>query len=90
MNIESIQEKIEAIIIDVLKLNKKPGELGVDTPFFSNSPANPGIIEDSLAILEISSRIAEEFDLMPSEIDEKAFKNIGTLSEAIAALQQVS
>jgi acyl carrier protein len=87
MTIENIQLKINSIIIDVLKLNKKPEELAPETPFFSTSPTNPGIVEDSLAILEISSRIAEEFDLIPGEIDEKDFQNIGTLSSAIATLK---
>lgn len=79
-----IQEKIKVIIIDVLKLNTTAGEISNDTPFFSASPANPGLVEDSLAILEISSRIAEEFNLLPGEVDENSFQNIQTLSEAIA------
>lgn len=83
MELSIIQTKIKTIVIEVLKLPQTPDEISAETPFFSMSPTNPGLIEDSLAILEISSRIAEEFDIVPGEIDENTFQNIATLSEAI-------
>jgi acyl carrier protein len=79
-----IQDKIKEIIIDVLRLGVSPAEVSVTAPFFSSGPDNPGLIEDSLAILEISSRIAEEFNLAPGDIDESHFLDIATLSAAIS------
>ncbi len=87
MSYEIVETKIKEILIEVLKLKQAPESISSQTPFFSNSPVNPGLIEDSLAILEISSRLAEEFDLIPSEIEETAYQNIGTLTEAISSLK---
>jgi acyl carrier protein len=84
MEFFDIQDKIKKITIEVLKLGVTPAEISVETPFFSTSPDRPGLIEDSLAILEISSCIAEEFDIAPGELREEDFQNISTLSSAIA------
>jgi acyl carrier protein len=84
MEFIDIQNKIKTITIEVLKLGVDPLEISIETPFFSISPDKPGLIEDSLAILEISSRIAEEFDIAPGELREEDFQNIATLSAAIA------
>ena len=78
-----IQERIREIVIDVLQADGEPVELTSETPFFGTED-HPGVIQDSLAILEIASRLAEEFGLMPSDLGEEAFQNLSTLSEQVA------
>lgn len=79
----TIQDRIRAIVVDVLQADGAPVELTNATPFFGTED-HPGVIQDSLAILEIASRLAEEFGLMPSDLGEEAFQNLQTLSEHVA------
>lgn len=79
----NIQDRIREIVIDVLQADGAPVELTNETPFFGTED-HPGVIQDSLAILEIASRLAEEFGLMPSDLGEEAFQNLTTLSEQVA------
>ena len=83
LTLPSIQERIREIVIDVLQADGEPVELTNETPFFGTED-QPGVIQDSLAILEIASRLAEEFGLMPSDLGEEAFQNLNTLSEQVA------
>jgi acyl carrier protein len=79
----NIQDRIREIVIDVLQADGELVELTNETPFFGTED-HPGVIQDSLAILEIASRLAEEFGLMPSDLGEEAFQNLDTLSEQVA------
>ncbi|QHV96209.1 acyl carrier protein [Spirosoma endbachense] len=79
----NIQGRIREIVIDVLQADGELVELTNETPFFGTED-HPGVIQDSLAILEIASRLAEEFGLMPSDLGEEAFQNLDTLSEQVA------
>lgn len=71
-----VANKIKEILIDVLQ----DETLNIDnisdtTPFFGTEE-EPGLIEDSLLILEIVSILADEFDIDPSEFDEDIFLDV--------------
>lgn len=54
MKIEEIQKKVKQCIIDVLELeDTETSDISNEEPFFGTEE-EPGIIQDSLAILEIS------------------------------------
>lgn len=79
-DIIAIQNKVKACIIEVLDLSDlTPDSIDNTTPFFGTDE-EPGIIQDSLAILEISTVLGEEFGIMPTEFDEESFQNVETLS----------
>lgn len=80
--LETIKEQIRAIVTQVLQVDGATVELADDTPFFGTDE-HPGVIQDSLAILEIASQLAEEFGLMPSDLGEEAFQNLETLSDHV-------
>lgn len=77
-----IKNKVSEIILDILQAEGNVVELTDETPFFGTEE-HPGIIQDSLAILEISSKLADEYGLFPSDFNEEAFLNVQTLSELI-------
>ncbi|MEL7162800.1 MAG: acyl carrier protein [Bacteroidota bacterium] len=82
-NLTDIQNKVKSCIIEVLELTDlTPESIDNDTPFFGTDE-EPGIIQDSLAILELSTVIGEEFGIMPTEFDEDSFQNVATLSQMI-------
>jgi acyl carrier protein len=83
MNTIEIQQKLQDIVVDALKLDIASRDISIDQPFFSNNPDNPGLIGDSLAVLEIASRISEEFNILPGDISEDAYQDIRVLSVAI-------
>jgi acyl carrier protein len=76
------KEQIRAIVTQVLQVDGATVELADNTPFFGTED-HPGVIQDSLAILEIASQLAEAFGLMPSDLGEEAFQNLETLSECV-------
>ena len=80
--LETLKEQIRAIVTQVLQVDGATVELADDTPFFGTDE-HPGVIQDSLAILEIASQLAEAFGLMPSDLGEEAFQNLETLSEHV-------
>ena len=83
MKIEEIQKKVKQCIIDVLELeDTETGDISNEEPFFGTEE-EPGIIQDSLAILEISTRLGEEYEIDPTEFNEESFQNVNTLSEMI-------
>jgi len=82
-DIIAIQNKVKSCIIEVLDLTDlTPESIDNQTPFFGTDD-QPGIIQDSLAILELSTVIGEEFGIMPTEFDEDSFQNVETLSQMI-------
>jgi acyl carrier protein len=80
--LSAIKNKVSEIILDILQAEGNVVELTDETPFFGTEE-HPGIIQDSLAILEISSKLADEYSLFPSDFNEEAFLNVQTLSELI-------
>lgn len=85
-NLNEIKEKIKLCIIDALELKDvTPADLDSDASFFGTEDA-PGLIQDSLAVLEIASRLSAEFDISPTEFNEASFKSVTTLSEMVRNL----
>lgn len=83
-SIENIQLKVKETIIEVMEMEgTNPEDIGITDSFFGDEET-PGLIEDSLAILEISSALSEEFDVDPSFFNEDSFQNVETLSNMIA------
>jgi acyl carrier protein len=80
--LDEIKASVKTIILDILQAEGNVVELTDDTPFFGTEEQE-GIIQDSLAILEISSKLADEFCLFPSDFNEEAFQNVETLSQLI-------
>jgi acyl carrier protein len=82
-DLTQIQDTIKQTIIEVLELDDiTPADIDNDAPFFGTEE-EPGIIQDSLAILEISTVLGEEFDILPTEFNEESFQNVNTLSAMI-------
>ena len=80
---EDIQRKIKEVIIEVLQNDELQVEdIGSEDVFFGTNE-EPGIIEDSLLVLEIVSILADEFDIDPSEFNEETFISVETLSNMI-------
>jgi acyl carrier protein len=85
-NLNEIKEKVKLCIIDALELKDvTPAELDNDASFFGTEDT-PGLIQDSLAVLEIASRLSAEFDVSPTEFNESSFQNVTTLSVLIHKL----
>jgi acyl carrier protein len=81
--LDSIKDKVTSVVLDVLQVEDGAvQELQAETPFFGTEE-EPGIIQDSLAILEIASKLAEEYGIMPSDFNEASFQNVDTLSTMI-------
>jgi acyl carrier protein len=78
--LETIKREIKQIIIDVLRLNVTPDDIKDDQSFFGTE-TEPGIIEDSLVILEIATLLSEKYDIPPTEFNEETFTNVNTLAE---------
>lgn len=85
-NLNEIKEKVKLCIIDALELKDvTPADLDSDASFFGTEDT-PGLIQDSLAVLEIASRLSAEFDISPTEFNEASFKSVTSLSELIHKL----
>ena len=82
IELTEIKSRVKEIILDILQAEGNVVELTDETPFFGTEE-HPGVIQDSLAILEISSKLADEYCLFPSDFNEEAFQNVQTLSELI-------
>ncbi len=77
-----IEQKTKKILISVLNLKQAPGELSTTQPLFGDD-TNPGLFDDSLAVLEVTSVLMSEFELEASDFGETSFKTIGSLIECI-------
>lgn len=81
--IHEIKLFIKELVIEVLELAPlTPDQIADDAPFFGTDES-PGIISDSLAVLELATRIGEMYDIMPEEFSESAFTCVDTLSQLI-------
>ena len=81
--LDTIKDKVTSVVLEVLQVEGTAvNDLQADTPFFGTEE-EPGVIQDSLAILEIASKLAEEYGIMPSDFNEASFQNVETLSAMI-------
>lgn len=77
-----IEQKTKEVLISVLNLNKTVDELSNDQALFGNDE-NPGLFDDSLAVLEVTSVLMAEFELEASDFGEESFRTVGTLAQRI-------
>jgi acyl carrier protein len=82
MEKNAIEFKTNEILISVLNLKQSPDELSNDQTLFGDD-SNPGLFDDSLAVLEVTSVLMAEFELEASDFGESSFKTIGTLVDCI-------
>ena len=83
MKKEEVQHRIKEVIIEVLQDDEmKPEDIGNEDPFFGTDE-EPGVIQDSLLILEIVSILSDEYDIDPSEFNEETFINVELVSNMI-------
>ncbi len=82
MEKQLIEQKTKEILINVLNLKQAPEELSTTQPLFGDD-SNPGLFDDSLAVLEVTSVLMSEFELEASDFGETSFKTIGTLVDCI-------
>ena len=79
---QSITIKVKEILIDVLNLDKTIDKISNTQPLFGNDDS-PGLFEDSLIVLEVTSNLMAEFDIDASVFNENSFQTIETLVESI-------
>lgn len=83
MKKEEVQNRIKEVIVEVLQDDEmKPEDIGNEDPFFGTDE-EPGVIQDSLLILEIVSILSDEYDIDPSEFNEETFINVEIVSNMI-------
>lgn len=83
MTYTEIANRIKEILIEVLQDDTlKADQIGDTAPFFGTEE-EPGLIEDSLLILEIVSLIGDEFGIDPSDFDEDVFINVEKVAKLI-------
>ncbi len=81
-NKQELIVKVKEILIDVLNLEQTPEEIDNNQPLFGTDEL-PGLFDDSLAILEVTSVLMAEFDADASIFNEESFQSINSLSECI-------
>jgi acyl carrier protein len=88
---ESKQEltvKVKEILIYVLNLDQTPDQIDNNQSLFGTDD-NPGLFDDSLAVLEVTSVLMAEFDADTSIFNEESFQSINSLSECIYNENQI-
>ncbi len=82
-DLNEIKAFVKELIVDVMEYeDMSADQIKDDAPFFGTED-EPGLIHDSLAILEIATRLGEEYDIMPEDFTEDAFTDVNTLSVLI-------
>lgn len=82
MKKEVINQRVKEILISVLNLNMEVAELDSHQALFGTEK-DPGLFDDSLAVLEVTSVLMGEFDLEASAFNENSFQTIQSLTECI-------
>lgn len=83
-DVNQIKLFVKELIVEVMEYEDlSPDQIQDDSPFFGTEE-EPGLIHDSLAILEIATRLGEEYDIMPEDFNEEAFTDVNSLSALIA------
>lgn len=85
----TIKKEIKEVIIDILRLEIKPEEIDNEQSFFGTEN-EPGIIEDSLVILEIATVLSEKYDIPPTDFNEETFVNINSLADLVLKYTKVN
>ncbi len=79
---QELTVKVKEILIDVLNLDQNPEQVSNHQPLFGTDES-PGLFDDSLAVLEVTSVLMAEFDADASIFNEESFKTVNSLSECI-------
>ncbi|QDP85573.1 hypothetical protein FNJ88_08360 [Chryseobacterium sp. SNU WT5] len=82
MNKEEISLKVKEILIESLNLKMSVEEIDDQLLLFGTSDS-PGLFDDSLAVLEVTSSLIAEFDIDASIFNEDSFVSVASLSESI-------
>ncbi len=88
MNKQELTLKVKEILIEVLNLKLTPDQIEDNQPLFGTDES-PGLFEDSLAVLEVTSVLMAEFDVEASIFNEESFHSVDTLSENIYKAKQM-
>lgn len=80
-----LKNRIKHVIVDRLKLEMEPSQIGDSTPLFGE-----GLGLDSIDALELVLGIEQEFGVKieDEEVGAKALASIDTLADFVAAKQQ--
>lgn len=87
-NKQELTVKVKEILIDVLNLDYTVDQIDNDQPLFGTDES-PGLFDDSLAVLEVTSVLMAEFDADASIFNEDSFQSVNTLSACIYNASQV-
>jgi acyl carrier protein len=79
---QAITIKVKEILIDVLNLDQTPNQINNNQSLFGTDDS-PGLFDDSLAVLEVTSVLMAEFDADASIFNEESFQSVNSLSECI-------
>lgn len=82
MNKTEITQKVKEILIESLNLKLKVEEID-DQQLLFGTDDTPGLFDDSLAVLEVTSSLIAEFDLDASIFNEDSFATVDSLAESI-------
>ncbi|WP_336719009.1 hypothetical protein [Chryseobacterium mucoviscidosis] len=82
MNKTEITQKVKEILIESLNLKMSVEEID-DQQLLFGTDDTPGLFDDSLAVLEVTSSLIAEFDLDASIFNEDSFVTVDSLSESI-------
>tara|TARA_B110000977_G_scaffold90925_1_gene120715 strand:- start:93 stop:365 length:273 start_codon:yes stop_codon:yes gene_type:complete len=77
-NKQELTVKVKEILIDVLNLDQTPDQIDNNQSLFGTDD-NPGLFDDSLAVLEVTSVLMAEFDADASIFNEESFQSINSL-----------
>lgn len=81
-NRQEIAATVKDILIDVLNLDQSPEEISNTQPLFGTDEA-PGLFDDSLSVLEVTSVLMAEFDEDASIFNEESFQTIDSLVDCL-------
>lgn len=79
---QELTVKVKEIIIEVLNLDQTPDQIDDNQTLFGTDES-PGLFDDSLAVLEVTSVLMGEFDVDASIFNEESFQSIYSLSDCI-------
>lgn len=82
MKKEELNVKVKEIIIETLNLEMKVEDIPDETSLFGTNET-PGLFDNSLCVLEVTSALIGEFDIEPSCFGNKSFETIGSLSDSV-------
>lgn len=82
MKKQEFNVKVKEIIIATLNLTMGVKDISDDTPLFGTNDT-PGLFDNSLCVLEVTSALVGEFDIEPSCFDNKSFETVGSLVNSV-------